>query len=227
MQTNSLGDVIGSCEAISKTIEGIKSEKVQINLISSSVGPVVETDIKNAKVMNGITSLLIGRSSNFLLAKILAFGLKTPRNLLRLAQKEGVELQEFNIIYRLADYITDSLIGLLPVQISEKSIGLASVAQVFLLDKKEQVAGCRVEDGTILRSRERLNDSDRHFIQLVRNDKILWTGRIETMRHLKKEITSAGKGMDCGIILEGCTETILPGDKILCIERSPLKPLLQ
>ncbi|PJF19766.1 Translation initiation factor IF-2 [Paramicrosporidium saccamoebae] len=91
------------------------------------------------------------------------------------------------------------------VQHSEKRIGEATVLQLFSFEKSEHIAGCRVDDGQLLRSREKLGDVDRHFVQLVRNEKVIWTGRIATMRHVKKEISSAGKGMECGILLEECT----------------------
>jgi translation initiation factor IF-2 len=143
-----------------------------------------------------------------------------------MAQSKGIKLAEFNIIYRLTDHITEALISLLPVQHSEKRVGEATVLQIFSFEKSEQIAGCRVDDGQLLRSREKLGEVDRHFIQLFRNEKTIWTGRIATMRHVKKEIPSAGKGMECGILLEECTVNILPGDKLMCFEREIVAPSL-
>ena len=202
-------DVIGSQEAVATIVRGIASQKVRINVISSGVGPATETDIRNAKATK---------------AHLLLFGLQTPRAMQRLAQKEGVILQEFDIIYRLADYLAEAMAALLPAEIREKPVGTAAVLQLFSYDSTAQVAGCRIDDGTIYRSRDRIGDTEKYAIQLRRGDAAIWTGRIQTMRHLKKEIASAGKGMECGVILENCQEDIRPGDKLVCIERASVKP---
>lgn len=231
-------DVIGSQEAIDKVIEEIASEKVRVNIISNTVGPVTENDIKNAKYTN---------------AKLFTFGLKTPKMLIRLAQKESVDFREFSIIYRFVDHLNEALLSLLPDEIQEKAVGNAAVLQLFSFDKLEQVIGCRVDDGVIYKSREgivntersckdtttdklhraintdkphRVTSTDKYAIQLARESKILWTGRISTMRHLKKDILNAGKGLECGIILENCPVPVIPGDRLICIERTAIRPNL-
>lgn len=144
-----------------------------------------------------------------------------------MAAKEGVEFVEFNIIYRLGEYISEAMISLLPTQYSNKSIGSATVLQTFSFEKNNQIAGCRVDEGQLLKSREAFpNGTDKYLIQLIRDQKTLWTGRIDTMRHVKKEIITAGKGMECGVVLEECTEPIQTNDRISCFERIPMKPSL-
>lgn len=146
----------------------------------------------------------------------------------RLAEREGVRMAEFSIIYRLGEYVAHELIRLLPPTLEEKKIGTATVLQLFTLSKSDTVVGCRVDDGTILRSRETIgDDTPRYAARLVRSGRPLWTGPILSMRHLKKEIVSAGKGMECGIILADSTLSILPGDAIECIERSLVPPSLE
>ena len=206
-------DVVGSHEAIATIVEGISSEKVSANIISNTVGPLTETDIRTAKITG---------------SKLILFNLRTPKMLLKVAEKEGVSCKEFNIIYRISDYIIEQLIALIPPQIIETRMGLAKVLKVFFVDDGRQpVAGCQIEDGTILKSREQIKPGiERTSIELQRSDKAVWKGRIASMRHLKKELDSASKGLECGIILDGCREHILPGDHIVCLERSIAKSSL-
>ena len=111
---------------------------------------------------------------------------------------------------------------------AEQPLGMAVILQLFTLDNGEIVLGCRVDEGTIIRSREQIiPNTDLHLVRLKRNQADLWVGRIATMRHLKREISSAGKGLECGIILDGCTVPLLPGDTLHCLERKVLKPSLE
>lgn len=205
-------DVIGSQEAITKVLEPLgRSTKVKLQLIGNVVGPLNEGDIRLAKVTG---------------ARLICFNLRTSRPLIKAAARERVPLSEYNIIYRLAEAVEEELLALVPAEYQEARIGLASILQVFFLDGSQPVAGCRVDEGNLIKSKERLGSTDRYVLQLVREGKVLWTGRIQSMRHLKKEITSAGNGMECGVILEDCSERILPGDQLICIERTLTKPSL-
>lgn len=132
-------------------------------------------------------------------------------------------MQRFNIIYRLSDYITQELLSLVPVEYGEKQVGSASVLQVFCFDADRRVAGCRVDEGALQRSSERVGEKDRFFARLLRDGKSLYEGRIQSMRHVKKEINSAGKGLECGVVLDGRFENILPGDRLVSYERHLLE----
>lgn len=150
--------------------------------------------------------------------------------MIRLAERESVQIAEFDIIYRLSEYVTQELTALLPIELDEKRIGSAAVLQLFTLGKAETVIGCRVDDGTIFRSREILAPNvPRYSIRVLRGGKPVWKGQIASMRHLKKEITMAGKGMECGIILDNPSSVpfVLPADVIECIEKSIIKPSLK
>lgn len=205
-------DVIGSSEAVASLLQAIKCSRAKIEIVSSAPGHVTETDISLAKTIR---------------AQIITFGLRTPKPMLRRAESEGVVLAEFNIIYRLAEYVTEQLLAMLPVRFAEQPLGMATILQLFTLDNGETVLGCRVDEGTIIRSREQLHNTDLHLVRLKRGQTDLCVGRIATMRHLKKEISSAGKGLECGIILDGCAAvSLLPGDTLHCLERKVLKPTL-
>lgn len=213
--------MIGSSEAVCKIVDGIQSKKVRVEMISSFVGPVTETDVGTAKAFSG--SSTTGARVSPVLAKILAFNLSTPRSILKLAKREAVDLQQFSVIYRLTDYIKQEMLSLLPAEYGERQVGSASVLQLFFFDGDRKVAGCRVDDGALQKSNERLADKDRFFVRLTRGGKPVYEGRIHSMRHVKQEITSAGKGMECGVVLDGRFDEILPGDRLLCYERHLLE----
>lgn len=206
-------DVIGSQEAIAKVLEPLGgSTKVKLQLVGNTVGPLSEGDIRLAKTVG---------------AHLICFNLRTPRSLVKIASRERVRLNEYDIIYRLAEAVEEDLLALVPAEHQETRVGQARVLQVFFLDGGSQaVAGCRVDDGTLVRSKERVGAADRHVLRLVREGAIIWSGRIQSMRHLKKEISSAGNGTECGVILEDCKEGVLPGDQLICIERTLVKPTL-
>lgn len=202
-------DVVGSQDAVTKVLTDIKSKKVRLDIVSVGVGAVTESDVKAA---------LAARAS------ILTFNLKTPRAIMKVAQADKVSISDFNIIYRLAEHVEASLAALLPQELGEKIVGKASILQVFNIDGAAPVAGCRVEDGNIYRSSERLPDSkkDKYTVKLMRADKVIWEGRIETMKHLKRDIPSANKGLECGIVLADCSIPFQTGDVLVCFENFPL-----
>lgn len=205
-------DVIGSQEAIAKVLEPLgRSNKVKLQLIGNLVGPLNESDIRLAKIAG---------------ARLICFNLRTPRSLAKAAVREGVLLNEYDIIYRLAEAVEEELLALVPAEYQETRVGSAKILQVFFMDGSQPVAGCRVDEGNLIKSKERLGSTDRYVLQLVREGEIIWTGCIQSMRHLKKEITSAGNGMECGVILEDCREHLLPGDQLVCIERTIIRSSL-
>ncbi|KAI8901581.1 hypothetical protein BC833DRAFT_522114 [Globomyces pollinis-pini] len=189
---NLLADVDGSLEAIEGAIASLPQYEVKCDIISSGVGSPTESDVQFA---------VAGK------ADIIAFNVPII-NLIRGKAKENqIELYSHNIIYQLIDKIKECMSDLLEPDLVESVIGEANVAQIFEINmkkKKEKIAGCRVMTGKILRS---------EHIRLIRNEQVIYTGKIKTFKHHKKDILEAQKGLECGIALEEFDD-IQAGDKL-------------
>lgn len=215
-------DVIGSQEAIEKLLIDSFGDNPQFNLniIHNGVGPLTETDIACATTVASPCHLLI-------------FNLKTWPNLLVKAQEKGLVVGEFNVIYRLVDHVRNQVLNILPPRFKETIVGRATILQKFDIDDgKISVLGCRVDDGILVRSRERIGphrENFRYLLQLIdhNTEKVQWKGQIASMKHLKREITSASKGMECGVALETNQKLEAKvGDFLICLENSLIPPTL-
>ncbi|PVG01707.1 initiation factor 2 [Serendipita vermifera] len=191
-------DVSGSAEAVAGALEGIGNDKATTKIIQYGVGSVTESDITMAKATG---------------ASIIAFGVQCPRTITQLALSQHVPVIASDIIYRLMETVREKVAGLLPPIIEHKVTGEANVQQMFEIDLKGRktlkVAGCRVVNGTLEKNKS---------MRLVRNGEIIHDGTLETFRHLKKDITEARKGMECGLSLSKFTGDFLPGDAIQMYE---------
>jgi translation initiation factor IF-2 len=178
-----------------------------------------------------------GSSLVSFLASIVAFGVNAPRSIAQMALSQDVPIISSNIIYRVMETIREKVAELLPPIIEFKVIGEANVQASFNIDLKGRktlkVAGCRVTNGTLEKNRS---------VRLIRNGAILYDGEmahnfshlrahairagpLDTLRHLKKEVTEARKGMECGLSLSGYSDDFLPGD-IIQMYATVTKPAL-
>lgn len=140
-----------------------------------------------------------------------------------MAEKSKVELVSFNIIYRLTDWLEERLKSLLPISFKYTVSGQATVLKLFTVDvnygdKMELVAGCKVDEGTI-------KMEENTELAVLRNKTEVYRGKIKGMRHLKKQISSATKGMECGIIVDGFRD-IKEDDILQCILSEKIEPSL-
>jgi len=168
-------DVQGSLEAISHSLQGIKSDKVEINIISSDVGNITANDVLLASASDAI---------------ILGFHTGKENGANAAAKREGVEIRLYSIIYELIDEVESAMKGLLEPELREQVIGSAEIKEVFELSKKSKIAGCMVTTGRI---------DKKASIRIKRGKDILFEGVIGSLRRFQNEAKEVRQGQECGI----------------------------
>ena len=172
------GDAQGTIEALAASLEKIGTEKAKVNILHSAVGTVGESDVMLACASTAV---------------IIAFNTRADPNAVTLAEKEGVLIHYFDIIYRAIEEIQAVLEGLLEPVFNEVVVGEIEIRQLFSSSSLGTIAGCIVRNGTVSRNlRARIN----------RNDQVIWQGEISSLRHFKEEVREVKTGMECGIRLK-------------------------
>ncbi|KCZ46270.1 translation initiation factor IF-2 [Hyphomonas pacifica] len=187
------GDVQGSVEAISQSLDKLSTEEVRARVIHGAVGGISESDV------------LLARSSN---APIFAFNVRANKQARDLAEKEGVEIRYYSVIYDLIDDVKATLSGMLAPEKRETFIGYAEILEVFNITKVGKVAGCRISEGKVLRG---------CGVRLLRDDVVIHEGKLKTLKRFKDEVNEVNSGMECGMAFERYDD-IRVGDKIECFQ---------
>jgi len=172
-------DVQGSIEPIVNSVEKLGDEKLHARFLHSGTGNITESDVSLAMASNAI---------------VLGFSVSTDPSAARMAEAEGVDIRQYDIIYRLVDDIDKALKGMLEPTFKDVVIGHAGVQQVFALSRKKNVAGCLVADGIVARNAK---------ARVRRADQVLFDGEIASLRRFKDDVREVTSGMECGIALEG------------------------
>ncbi|KAL8999617.1 MAG: hypothetical protein Q9169_001577 [Polycauliona sp. 2 TL-2023] len=201
-------DVSGSIEACLDAITALGTPTIHPRILRSAVGPISESDIS------------LAASSG---AQIVNFNQTTAPEMARLAEREGVKLVEENVIYRLTDLVKGALEALLPVKIEVKVLGEAEIAKGFEVGvggrKKMWVAGCRVRNGIIARNPK---------VRVLRGGEggaVVFQGQLISLKNIKKDITEARKGMECGMSFEDWSD-FREGDQVQSLEEKEVKQYL-
>ena len=184
-------DTQGSVEAIAQSVEKLSTEEVKANAIHGAVGGISESDV------------LLAQSSG---APIIAFNVRANKQARELAEKEGVEIRYYSIIYNLIDDVKDAMSGLLAPEQRETFIGYAEILEVFNITRVGKVAGCRVTEGVVKRG---------CGVRLLRDDVVIHEGNLKTLKRFKDEVAEVSSGMECGMAFEKY-EDIREGDRIEC-----------
>ena len=191
----------GSSEALRDALVNLSTEQVKVDVISSGVGGITESDVNLAKAGNTI---------------IVGFHVRPAGKAAQLAEQENVEIKLYDVIYEALDDVKKAMAGLLAPVKREKAMGKAEVRQVFSIPKIGVIAGCSVLDGTIKRSAQ---------VRLVRDSVTLVTGKISSLRRFKDDVREVEKGYECGIGIEGFTD-VKEGDTIEAFEIEEFAPTL-
>ncbi|MBA4801190.1 MAG: translation initiation factor IF-2 [Euryhalocaulis sp.] len=186
-------DVQGSAEAIAGSLNKIGNDEVRARIIHQGVGGISESDVSLAK------------SSG---SPILAFNVRANKQARELAEREGVEIRYYSIIYDLLDDIKAVLEGMLAPEKREEFLGYAEVLEVFNISKLGKVAGCRITDGIVRRG---------SGVRLLRDDTVIHEGKLSTLKRFKDEVTEVKSGQECGMGFENYHD-IQKGDQIECFE---------
>lgn len=189
-------DVHGSIEAIKDAILRTPTEEVQVKIIHSGAGNVNESDILLAKASNAV---------------VIAFNVDSDSKAAEEAEKEGIEIRKYNIIFELLEDLRAAMEGLLEPEIVEERVGLATVRQTFDLSSGF-VAGSYIEEGKVVRGYE---------VRILRGGEQIYKGKISGLKRFKDDVKEVEKGYECGISIDGFRQT-KPGDAIECIQKKTI-----
>jgi translation initiation factor IF-2 len=173
-------DVQGSAEVLADTLAKLSDERVKIRTIHTGVGAINESDVLLATASNAI---------------IIGFNVRPDRNAAAVAEREKVDIRQHSIIYQVTDEMKKAMAGLLAPTLKETRIGVAEVRQTFKTPKVGTVAGCYVSEGRIVRSGEAQ-------ARLVRDNVVVWQGRLSSLRRFKDDVSEVKAGLECGLTLE-------------------------
>src|SRR5712692_3804832 len=168
-------DVQGSVEVLGDLLGRLSNDKVRLKLLRSSIGATTETDVLLASASNAI---------------IIGFNVRPERKAQELAEQEKVDIRLHSIIYELQDEIKRAMTGLLEPTIKETYQGRAEVLETFRIPKVGTIAGCSVTDGFIKRDSE---------VRLLRDNNVVFTGKVGSLRRFKDDASEVRNGMECGI----------------------------
>ena len=172
-------DVQGSLEAIINGVEKFKNNEIKLKIIHKGIGAINESDVSLATATEN--TLLVG------------FNVKPNKLAKDLAKRDKVNIQFFTVIYELLDYVKDSMSGLLVPDKKEILNGKAKIKEIFKVSKIGKIAGCEVIEGKIEKNSN---------IRLLRDDQIIYEGKLNSLKRFKEETAEVKEGNDCGIVLD-------------------------
>jgi translation initiation factor IF-2 len=196
------GDVQGSVEAITQSLEKLSTEEVRARIIAGSVGGISESDVQLAAASS---------------APIIAFNVRASKQARDLAEREGVEIRYYSVIYDLINDVKDTLSGMLAPERRETFLGYATILQIFNISKVGKVAGCRVTEGLVRRG---------SGVRLIRDNVVIHEGTLAILKRFKDEVPEVKQGMECGMAFQNYQD-IREGDQIECFQVELIKRSLE
>ncbi len=188
------GDVDGSIEALSDTLIKLSVGEIQVNVIHKAVGQITESDVMLASASNAI---------------IVGFQVRPSLSARKLAEKEGIDIRLYSIIYDAINEVKSAMEGMLAPEIKEEIKGTAEILTVFNITKVGTIAGCIVRDGKILRNSK---------VRLIRDGIVVFTGDLESLKRFKDDVKDVAKGYECGLNIRGYND-LKEGDFIEAFEQ--------
>ncbi|MDR0843753.1 MAG: translation initiation factor IF-2, partial [Tannerella sp.] len=195
------GDVDGSVEALSDSLIKLSTAEIQVNVIHKAVGQISESDIGLAASSDAV---------------IIGFQVRPAQTARRLADKEGVEIRLYSVIYDAIEEVKSAMEGMLSPEIKEDIIGNLEVQQVFKISKVGTVAGCIVKEGKIRRTNK---------VRVIRDGIVIFSGELGSLKRFKDEVKEVVTGQDCGIFINNYSD-IQVGDIIESFEQTEIKKTL-
>ena len=169
------GDVDGSIEALSDSLEKLSTEEIQVNILHKGVGAITETDIMLASASDAI---------------IIGFQVRPSPQARKVADHKGVEIRLYSVIYKAIEEITAAMEGMLEPTIEEKITGNLQIREVFKITKVGTVAGCIVTDGKIKRDSK---------VRIIRDGIVQYSGVLASLKRFKDDVKEVVSGQDCGL----------------------------
>ena len=173
-------DVQGSVEAVRSALEGLDDERAKVRILHAGSGTITESDVLLASASKAV---------------IIGFGTSTQPGVERLAEREGLEIRHYDIIYRLVDDIEKALKGILEATYKEVVQGHAELRAIFSIGRRDnKIAGCMITDGRVTRGA---------MVRVRRNGEVVHDGSISSLRHLKDDVNAMSAGFECGVGIAG------------------------
>ena len=169
------GDVDGSVEALTDSLQKLSTEEIQVNIIHKGVGAITESDILLASASDAI---------------ILGFNVRPSANARSLAEKEEIDIRNYSIIYDVINDIKDAMEGMLSPEMKEEITGNAEIRETYKISKVGTIAGCMVTDGKLFRNSK---------IRIIRDSVVIFSGEFASLKRFKDDAKEVAKGYDCGI----------------------------
>jgi translation initiation factor IF-2 len=172
-------DVAGSLEALQDEIAKVPQEQVGINIIHSQTGGINESDVMLASASDAI---------------VIGFNVRPLADARRAAEREGVDVRTYSVIYKITEDLRNAMEGLLEAVEVEEILGEAEIKQTFKASKVGRIAGCIVTEGKVARDAS---------VRLIREGTVIWDGKLGSLRRFKDNVQEVEEGQECGIVLEG------------------------
>lgn len=183
------GDVDGSIEALSDSLQRLSTEEIQVNIIHKAVGGITDSDVLLATASKAI---------------ILGFQVRPAGSARKLAEKEDIEIRLYSIIYDAINDIKEAMGGMLSPDVKEEITCSLEIRETFKISKFGTIAGCMVMEGTINRSSK---------IRIIRDSVVVYTGELGSLKRFKDDVKEVKKGTDCGLNIKNFND-IKAGDII-------------
>ena len=172
------GDVDGSVEALTDSLEKLSSEEIQVKIIHKGVGAITESDVLLASASDAI---------------IIGFNVRPSAIARQLADKEEIDIKNYSIIYDVINDVKDAMEGMLSPEIKEEITGTAEIRETYKISKIGTIAGCMVTIGKIFRNSK---------IRLIRDGVVIYTGELASLKRFKDDVKEVAKGYDCGLSIK-------------------------
>lgn len=181
------GDVDGSIEALSDSLQKLSTEEIQVNIIHKGVGAITESDVLLATASDAI---------------IVGFQVRPTSSARKLAENEEVEIRLYSIIYKAIEEVKDAMEGMLSPDVVEEIVGTAEIRETFKITKVGTIAGCFVTDGKINRN---------NSVRVIRDGIVIYTGELGSLKRFKDDVKEVTHGYECGLNIDKFND-IKPGD---------------
>jgi translation initiation factor IF-2 len=187
------GDVQGSVEAITTALGKLGTDEVRARIIHAGVGGITESDVSLAATSGAV---------------VLGFNVRANTQAREVAERDGVQIRYYAVIYDLVDDMRQAMSGLLAPTVRETFLGNAEILEVFTISKVGKVAGCRVTEGKVERGAQ---------VRLIRDNVVVHEGKLSTLKRFKDEVREVIAGQECGMAFEGYQDMRV-GDVIECFQ---------
>ena len=195
------GDVDGSVEALTDSLQKLSTEEIQVNIIHKGVGAITESDILLASASDAI---------------VIGFNVRPMGNARLIAEKEEIDIRSYSIIYDAINDVKDAMEGMLSPEMKEEITGTAEIRETYKISKVGTIAGCMVTTGRIFRNTG---------IRIIRDGVVVFSGNLASLKRFKDDVKEVAKGYDCGLQINNYND-IQEGDIVECFKEIAIKKKL-